>query len=216
MKTTFLMIPLFALGVAGATTKNLINAPAKVNSFTATASNLQSDPLMESMDKMMKEMHVQPMKGNTDLDFAAMLQLHHKGAIEMSKIELQQGKDAMMKKMAQEIITKQTKEIQHLSTLISSLQSAPKNYDPANKKSGAGKAMEDNMMSMMKMGKMSMSSPDHEFADMMSKHHKDGITMSKSILTYCKNTKLRSMAQMGIAEQTKDIQQMQQWMKSHK
>ena len=215
MKTTFLMIPLFALGVAGATTKNSINTPVKLNSFAALASNLQSDPLMESMDKMMKEMHGQTMKGNTDLDFAAMLKLHHKGAVDMSKIELQQGKDAMMKKMAQEIITKQTKEIGQLDVLIASLQNAPKNYDPASKKTGAGKAMEDNMMSMMKMDKMSMSSPDHEFADMMSKHHKDGIIMSKSILTYCKNSKLRSMAQMGITEQTKDIQQMQQWMKSH-
>jgi len=216
MKTTLLIIPLFALGAAGVTTQNLSNNPVKVSSFTVPVSNLQSDPLMESMDKMMKEMHGQPMKGNTDLDFASMLKVHHQGAIEMSKIELQQGKDAMMKKMAQEIITKQTKEIQQLGALISSLQSAPKNYDPANKKSGAGKAMDDNMMGMMKMGKMSMSSPDHEFADMMSKHHKDGIMMSKSILAYCKDTKLRSMAQMGIAWQTKDIQQMQQWMKSHK
>lgn len=215
MKTTFLMIPLFALGAAGVTPKNSINATVKVSSFTLPVSNFQHDPLMESMDKMMKEMHGQPMKGNTDLDFAAMLKLHHQGAINMSKIELQQGKDAMMKKMAQEIITKQTKEIGQLDMLISSLQSGPKNYDPANKKSGAAKAMADNMMSMMKMGKMSMSSPDHEFADMMSKHHKDGILMSKSILTYCKNSKLRSMAQMGITEQTKDIQQMQQWMKSH-
>ncbi len=216
MKTTILMIPLFALGVAGATTKNSINAPVKVSSFTVTTGNLQRDPLMGSMDKMMKEMHGQPMKGNTDLDFAAMLKIHHQGAVDMSKTELQQGKDAMMKKMAQEIITKQTKEIGQLTALISSLQSAPKNYDPANKKSGAGKAMEDNMMGMMKMGKMSMSSPDHEFADMMIKHHQDGILMFKSILSYCKNNKLRSMAQMGIAEQTKDIQQMQQWMKSHK
>lgn len=216
MKTSILMIPAIALSAVGFNSKSSLIVPVSVLSEKVTNIQMQNDALMESMNKMMKEMHGQHMKGNTDLDFATMLKIHHQGAIDMSKIELQQGKDVMMKKMAQEIITKQTKEIQQLDALISSLQNAPKNYDPTNKNSGAGKAMEDNMTGMMKMGKMSMSSPDHEFADMMSKHHKDGIMMSKSILAYCKNTKLRSMAQMGITEQTKDIQQMQQWMKSHK
>ncbi|WP_248282270.1 DUF305 domain-containing protein [Mucilaginibacter robiniae] len=95
------------------------------------------------------------------------------------------------------------------------LQSGAKTYDPMQKTSGAGKAMSDGMMSMMKMGKMSMSSMDHEFADMMAKHHKDGIMMSKNILAYCKNPKLRSMAQKGIPEQIKDINEMTNWMKTH-
>ena len=212
MKTTILMIPFIALGAMGMKADKTTMVPT----LKTVSIQMQDDALMAATKKMMQEMHAQPMKGNVDLDFAAMLKIHHQGAIDMAKTELQQGKDATMKAMAQNIIDKQTKEIGELTQLITSLQSAPKNYDPANKEIGAGKAMSENMMAMMKMGKMSMSSLDHEFADMMVKHHKDGIMMAKSILTHAKNEKLRSMAQKSIPEQTSDISKMEQWMKSHK
>lgn len=76
--------------------------------------------------------------------------------------------------------------------------------------------MSDDMMSLMKMDSMSMSGVDHEFADMMIKHHKDGIMMAKNILRYYKTLKLRSLAQKIIAEQTKDIHDLQTWMNNHK
>lgn len=216
MKTTLMMIPMLALGVAGFTNKtylkSALNSPATtVGKF----SHVQSDPLMESLHKMMKQMDEQKMTGNVDLDFATMLRIHHQGAIEMAKAEADGGKDATMKNIAQKILTAQTKEAAELDQLIPNLRGGTKNYDPMQKTSGAGKAMSDGMMRMMKMGNMSMSSMDHEFADMMTKHHKDGIMMSKNILAYCKNAKLRSMAQKGIPEQSKDINEMTSWMKSH-
>jgi uncharacterized protein (DUF305 family) len=216
MKTNMLMIPMLALGVAGFTTQTLSIPPVKADvTATAPGDRQQSDPLMESMNKTMKQMHAQQMKGNVDYDFAAMLKVHHQGAIDMARVEVEQGKDATLQKIAQKILIKQTQEVTHLDQLISTLQNAPKNYDPANKKSGPGKAMSDNMMKMMKMGKRPMSSIDHEFADMMTKHHKDGILMGKSIVAYSKNAKLKSMAQKSIPEQSQDIRQMEQWMKSH-
>jgi uncharacterized protein (DUF305 family) len=181
MKTTMLMIPLLALGAAGFKAKNPFIYASKAHLVTTVNTGVQqSDPLKESMNKMMKEMHGQQMKGNVDYDFASMLKIHHQGAIDMARIELQQGKDETMKKMAQKILTKQTKEVAQLNQLIAKLQTSAKNYDPSNKQSGAGKAMSDNMMEMMKSGMMSMSAVDHEFADMMTKHHKDGIMMAKA------------------------------------
>ena len=216
MKTSILMIPASALSAIGFNSKSSLTVPVSVLSEKVTNIQMQNDALMASMKKMTQEMKAQPMKGNVGLDFASMLKIHHQGAIDMSKIELQQGKDATMKKMAQEIIDKQTKEVEQLNQLISSLQNSPKNYNPANKQTGPAKAMNDNMMSMKKMGSMSMGSVDHEYADMMAKHHKDGITMAKSIITYSKTTQLKSMAQKSIPEQTKDIEDLQQWMQSHK
>lgn len=216
MKNFMLMIPFIALGAMGFTANVNVTAYSTASGSAVHTVQMQNDPLMAATNKMMKEMHAQPMKGNADFDFATMLRTHHQGAIDMAKVEVQQGKDAAMKQMAQKIIDAQTKEVAQLDQLIPTLQSGAKNYDPANKTSGAGKAMNDGMMSMMKMGNMSMSSIDHEFADMMSKHHKDGILMSKSILVYCKNQQLKEMAQKAIPEQTSDIKQMAQWMKSHK
>ena len=65
---------------------------------------------MSSMETMMKNMDVKP-SGNTDKDFVSMMMPHHQGAIDMAKVELQYGKDPMLRKMATEIVKAQEKEI---------------------------------------------------------------------------------------------------------
>jgi uncharacterized protein (DUF305 family) len=40
-----------------------------------------------------------------------MMRIHHQGAIDMAEMELKNGKDASMRKMAQEVIKAQKKEI---------------------------------------------------------------------------------------------------------
>ncbi|HEK21347.1 MAG: hypothetical protein C0191_00530 [Mucilaginibacter sp.] len=224
MKTTILMIPLIALGATGINNSTGMTRHSEVTNIASTIALtnpvkpafFHGDELMEIMNKMMKDMEAQPMKGNVDLDFASMLKLHHQGAIDMAKVELQDGKDGSMKKMAQKIIDMQTKEVADLDQLIASLQSAPKNYDPMNKTAGPAKAMADNMMTMKKMGHMSMGSVDHEFADMMIKHHSDGVAMAKSIIAFSKTVKLRSMAQKSIPEQGTQIKEFKQWTSQHK
>ena len=49
--------------------------------------------------------------GNSDVDFAKGMIAHHEGAIEMSKVQLQFGKDADMRKLAEAIIAAQGPEI---------------------------------------------------------------------------------------------------------
>ena len=61
---------------------------------------------MMAMDKDMK------MTGDADKDFVMMMLPHHQGAIDMAKVELEYGKDPMLKKMAGEIIAAQQKEIE--------------------------------------------------------------------------------------------------------
>ena len=66
------------------------------------------------MKGMMKHMDSMKMTGNTDIDFAAMMKMHHQGAIDMAQMELQSGKDAKMRAMAKRIIKDQKKEIKEL------------------------------------------------------------------------------------------------------
>lgn len=49
--------------------------------------------------------------GDADIDFMKQMKGHHQAAIDMAKVELANGKDAEAKKLAQEIVTAQEKEI---------------------------------------------------------------------------------------------------------
>ena len=68
-----------------------------------------------AMNKMMNDMAVKP-TGDVDVDFVAMMVPHHQGAIDMAKVELQYGKDPMLKMMAQDIVTSQQKEMDEMKT----------------------------------------------------------------------------------------------------
>jgi hypothetical protein len=52
-----------------------------------------------------------PSTGQVDRDFVAMMEPHHQGAIDMAVAELRYGKDAQLKRIAQEIIVDQQQEI---------------------------------------------------------------------------------------------------------
>ena len=49
--------------------------------------------------------------GNPDQDFVSMMIVHHRGAVNMAQVELKYGKDPELRKLAQEIIAAQDKEI---------------------------------------------------------------------------------------------------------
>ena len=58
--------------------------------------------------KMMKP------SGDTDMDFAMMMKMHHEQALEMAKAEIARGKSAELKAMSRKIIAAQQKEIAQL------------------------------------------------------------------------------------------------------
>jgi uncharacterized protein (DUF305 family) len=60
--------------------------------------------------QMHKDMAVR-YSGNADKDFAATMAAHHKGAMEMAKVELKYGTDPEMRKLAEKIVASDEKEI---------------------------------------------------------------------------------------------------------
>lgn len=171
-----------------------------------------ASPMMAAMQKMLDKMHQMEKTGNADYDLAASMKEHHQGAIDMAAVEINSGTDPMLKSMAQKMTEMEQKEIAQLEGIMAQSKTGVKNYDENDQ--GLGKAMMDNMMSMMKMPE-SAGSVDKDFATMMIKHHKDGIMMGQAILKYAKNAKFKSMTEKMIADQTKDIKELESWLASH-
>lgn len=63
--------------------------------------------------RMHKDMAV-AYSGDPDVDFARSMVPHHQGAIDMARVLLQYGKDPELRKLAQDIIATQGKEIAFL------------------------------------------------------------------------------------------------------
>lgn len=78
--------------------------------------------LMEAMNGMDAKMRENKMTGNTDKDFAMMMKVHHQGAIEMAKGELGDGKNYEFKKLAQQIIEEQNKEIMQFDNFLNKMK----------------------------------------------------------------------------------------------
>ena len=70
-----------------------------------------SQQMHQVMAKSMHDMESMKTSGNTDKDFATMMRMHHLSGIEMAKIQLAHGKDPEMRRIAQNIVDSQQKEV---------------------------------------------------------------------------------------------------------
>ena len=84
----------------------------------AQAANSPSDKLPRSTESATSSMQGLKLSGDTDKDFAMMMKMHHQQAIEMAKVEMQSGKSAQLKAMAQKMIDDQSKEIGELDAWL--------------------------------------------------------------------------------------------------
>jgi uncharacterized protein (DUF305 family) len=99
---TRIRVLLLAIGLAGLGLAVVAQANPEVTKAFKAAS-----------DKMIHAMMMEP-SGDADKDFAMMMIPHHEGAIDMAKLELQYGKDAQLRAMAEKIIAAQEAEIAEL------------------------------------------------------------------------------------------------------
>ncbi len=74
--------------------------------------------MMAAMEKMNRAMMAGPMTGDPDRDLVVMMMPHHRGAIDMARIYLRDGKDPAIRRMAQRIIVDQEREIREFEAWL--------------------------------------------------------------------------------------------------
>ncbi|RFC68266.1 MULTISPECIES: CopM family metallochaperone [Mesorhizobium] len=90
--------------------------------------DMSNDPAAAAYKAAMDKMHadmgsVQP-SGNADVDFARGMIPHHQAAIDMAKAQLEYGKDPEIRKLSEDIIAAQEREIKQLQDWLA--KNAPK------------------------------------------------------------------------------------------
>ena len=81
--------------------------------------------MKQAMERMHRDMSIVP-SGDPDRDFAAMMIPHHEGAVDMAKLELQFGKNPVLRRLAQGIIVQQLQEIEVMQRELRQLPAASK------------------------------------------------------------------------------------------
>ncbi|QCG95634.1 DUF305 domain-containing protein [Azospirillum sp. TSA2s] len=83
-------------------------------------------------------------------------------------------------------------------------------------KDPASRAYMQSMQNMNRdMRKPMTGDADQDFARMMAAHHQGAIDMARVELQYGKDPDLKAMAQKMVDDQTKEVQQLQDWLKQH-
>jgi uncharacterized protein (DUF305 family) len=103
MRRFSLLISVFMLTTAQ-------SMPAMQMGAASTNASPSTDAYRAAMSNMSHGMAI-PYTGDADKDFVNGMIPHHQGAVDMAKVELKYGKDPQMRKLAQNIIASQNKEI---------------------------------------------------------------------------------------------------------
>jgi uncharacterized protein (DUF305 family) len=146
-----------------------------------------------------------------EIDFPAMMILHHQGAISMSKVQLESGSNDSLKGIAQKMTDMQQMEIGELQGIL----------DEQSQNNSVMDFTMEQMNHMKKMDQMAdvqliTGDTDNDFATLMILHHNSAIENSEAYLMYGTSEELKDMARKMIEDQMMEIQELSNWLKANK
>ncbi|MDE4454535.1 CopM family metallochaperone [Psychrobacter sp. DAB_AL62B] len=180
----------------------------------AIVDETQMTDMLKDYTKSMTSMHNEMMVGmgynDPDTAFAKSMLGHHRGAIDMAKIELKYGNNDEMLKLAEDIINLQQLEIDIMNKWLASHPDAPKPKPNTEAMQQAYARSMDILSGDMVLG-IADPDPDMAFARGMLAHHIGAVDMAKVQLKYGTDEEMRQLAQDIIDAQQPEIEVMQDW-----
>ena len=103
-------------------------APAQASQPAPKGYDAYLSDMHAGMEKMMQDMHADPPSGNPDIDFLAMMVPHHWGAVEMARLVLRDGRDPLVREIAETILASQLTEMQGMRGRLETLRRGGDDY----------------------------------------------------------------------------------------
>ena len=178
------------------------------------ADDVEMSDMLKDYTKSMSKMHNEMMVGmgynDPDTAFAKSMLGHHRGAVDMAKIELKYGTDVAMRELAQQVIDSQQLEIDTMKKWLASHPDASKPKPDTKAMQQAYAEGMDTMHADMMTG---IEDPvaDKAFARGMLPHHVGAVDMAMVQLKYGTDEDMRTLAQQIIDAQKPEIELMQEW-----
>lgn len=179
----------------------LIAALALVNAGLVMAHDKKSEP-----DPMTASL--QGLKGKEfESRFLKEMIHHHQSAVEMAELATSNTKRTELNQLGKQIVSAQKGEIEKMKGWLKSWGDDDGSMPPMP-------GMDKMMQEMKALKKAKDAEFDKMFLAMMSKHHEGAVAMSKLVPDRTDRADLKQLASQIIAEQTKEIKQMEDWEKS--
>jgi uncharacterized protein (DUF305 family) len=143
--------------------------------------------------------------GYSDRAFIDAMVPHHRGAVEMAEVALENAEHREIRELAEDVVAAQEKEIEELRAI------KREQYGTSEIPSGMDQGEMD-AMGMADPQELAERRPfDKAFIDAMIPHHESAIAMANAALEGSDNPEIREIARAIVGAQEKEIAQMEAW-----
>ena len=195
--------------------------------------------MMAALHTMAEHSQALPLNDNLDLYFAQLMRENHRAAVAMSALELKQGQDPELRRVAQDIHRAHRQLILGLDSAIQRLQALPPSFpDRTTQSERLSRLLEvatnglhpaahrtivqaeggdgsPNLGMRESHEDAGTGSIDRDYAVLLVPHHQNSITLARAELELGRDESLQKTAYFILQDQQREIEQAQAWLRQH-